>query len=477
MKTSQWVGGLAALVAVVFAVTYATMFVGTGERPPTQERKRTPKESPELTFTSETKFPKDFDGGASLDQEHKSAGYHDFWFKNANPAAVRVGAVSKSCKCQGIDVFVLPPGWQPPRYDASPRLAAGAVSGGAVGPLGSAAAAMAAAPTGEPVPVTAELETTARKVELNPNDSDAETDVPAQATGWVRMRWTGQNPGAQLLKAVLWMSDRHAGATTTLEVRAFFHHPVEVLESEHWSGVLATSDLPRTVTIDCWSPTRDHFGLTSGVAGGRPDLATDAFTVAAPVAMTREELATLERELAERAAKTPGGVREAVRSGYKVAVTLRKLAADGKTPFDLGNFRRGVRMTPDLPGIDPIVVYVSGTVRGDVTVGSGDERMPLQFGTFDRTKAPRRTVEVRSSVAGLELKLDPERLPDFLTAELTGPKAEGLTRTWRLEARVLPDKVPGGEFPPETAVYLRTLGPAPQTVRVPVGGNAVAGTR
>jgi hypothetical protein len=267
------------------------------------------------------------------------------------------------------------------------------------------------------------------------------------------------------------------GAQTSLEVKAFFHHPVEVLEGEKPLGLHDASDLPLETSIQCWSPTRDHFGLKAEAQGGRPDPKSDPFTVGEPVPMTAAECRELEREIAVRAAKKAGEVPEAVRSGYKVRVSMRRVAADGKTPFELGNFRRAVRLTPDIPGVEPIEVYVSGSVRGDVVVGLGDERVPLQFGSFDRGKAPRRDVQLRSSVPGLGLELDRGRLPDYLEAKVTGPQADGPSRIWQLEVRVLADKVPAGEFPRDAAVYLRTVGPTPdapsQAVRVPVGGNAV----
>src|SRR5579871_690880 len=109
MKTSQWIAALVALMVVVFLVTFFTNFVGKSSS--VDEDVSATEDLPTLTFFERTyPYRGAFDNG---EQEHRRPGHQDYWFVNNNDEPVRVGAVSKSCKCQGVEVYVLPEGYRP----------------------------------------------------------------------------------------------------------------------------------------------------------------------------------------------------------------------------------------------------------------------------------------------------------------------------------------------------------------------------
>src|SRR5436190_23767991 len=91
LKPVQWVLALGALVLMVFAVTFALNYLGTGGP---SDKDQGPPAAPQLTF-AETVFPGGVPGGAMLPpltQEAGQEGHHDFWFHNDNgDQPVKVG--------------------------------------------------------------------------------------------------------------------------------------------------------------------------------------------------------------------------------------------------------------------------------------------------------------------------------------------------------------------------------------------------
>jgi hypothetical protein len=420
----------------------------------------TEEDAPALTFFEHV-YPRPAgrrDRWEETELEHRRPGYQDYWFENRNDVPVRLGGVSKSCKCQSIEVYVLPAGY------TTPRAAGESPAGAAVGPLGSAA--LGAGPGPAPVPVAAAESV----VVLNPEAADGEATVPPRRLGWVRMKWTGEKSGRQNLAAKLWLSNPKSGPTVTLERRATFVEPVTVTANDFLAGHLRVGDLPVQFAFAVWSATRDEFIITRAAAvratGGAA--AADPFEVGQPVALTAGEREQLRKEF--------GPAR--VRCGYRIPVTVRRVAADGKTLIEQGSFSRRVEVATDVSE-RPIVVTYRGFADGELQVDGLNDAGEVVFGTFRRDEGPSRSVSVRGVRANLKLEVDAARLPEFLRAMLTEePAAAGPARSWRLDLRVLP--VAYGPFPRDddpvyrdSAVYVRTTGPSPQAVRIAVRGDAI----
>lgn len=463
MKTSQWIAALAALAGVVFIVTFAINYIGIAPQQaiPVKEQSDEP-DPPTLTFVRK-QYPYMDENQqlvGRLELEHLKPSYHDFWFKNENDEKIRIGGLRKSCKCQAIEVFILPAGYEVQH----PSPVATAAAAGLTGLRGAAAA------DEESTQVSPELEKKASCVNLNPDDPNAEATVPPHGSGWVRMKWTGEKAGSVTLSVVLWMQNPDSGLTATLERRAFFLDPISVGDTDRSLGSFRPTSLPKEFAFLIWSSTRKEFKITKAEPyrpANRP-AEIDPFVVGKPVELSLEECDQIEKGIGQR-----------VVSAYRIPLSLLKVAPDGKTPFDLGHFRRQVEITTNVSSDKPITMIFTGVVQGDDVQVGGDDSGGVNFGSFRRDSQPMRFVFLRSGSPDLKLELDETRVPNYLQAKLTEESSiGGLGKTWKLEVSAL--KNVNGRFPREddpayrdSAVYVHTVGPAPQTIRIPAKGDAV----
>jgi hypothetical protein len=258
-------------------------------------------------------------------------------------------------------------------------------------------------------------------------------------------------------------------------------------------GTFQQADLTAGVSaaIVVWSSTRAELKLHArSVKEGDPS--ADPFEVGRPVRLSEEERAELERSHNPPPGAPPGRPELAGRvlCAYRIPLALRAVAKDGKTPFDLGPFRRWVQVEAFDAG-EPAQVTVVGQVRGPVTVTNGERGGVVVLGTFPRSKGKRATVTLESEVAGVMLEVDRERMKqagtDFLTADLGAPSKGGPTRTWRMQVEVKPNSA-NGPFPRredpayrDSAIYLKVWREvnggrtALPPVRIPVYGTANEG--
>src|SRR5262249_1158181 len=188
------------LVVMVFAVTFASMYV---RQAPEQEKQANKSEPPKarLTFAASTFPPRDGrtaeEGPSSgVVSEFGRKAHHDFWFENANDEEVRVGLYSKNCTCSDVQMFIAPPGWRR-------ELAAGAGRR-----LGLMAHVLL------PALVSAGAEDSFRTMEKD----GAAVPVPPRAAGFIRLMWEGragsQGPQAQRLNAQPWTKHPGGGPAT-----------------------------------------------------------------------------------------------------------------------------------------------------------------------------------------------------------------------------------------------------------------------
>jgi hypothetical protein len=469
MKTSQSIAAVCILAVMVFGITFAMNYVGGGGSDPSPGP--TPDgEQRQLTFLNEI-FPEP--GEPRLDCEDKSEGSHDYWFRNENDAPVRLGLNRKSCKCTSVQVFVPPEQAQPKLKPFVDGLLATRQSSGWQA-LARDEVRRAAA---RAVQASAEPQELFRQEVVT---------VPGGADGWVRLQWKGERPGAQLLDATLWMGSE-SGKTVTLRAGLMFHEPLRVTR-ELRLGAVQQADLSRGVEASflAWSSTRAELKLRVR-ARRAGDPKADPFEVGKPVRLSEEDRAALERLHNPEGGPPPGqgDLAGRVLCAYRIPVTLRAVSADGKTPFDLGPFRRWVQIEAADAG-DPVQASLVGRVRGLVAVANDEQGGVVSVGTFQRSKGKSTEVMLESEAEGVRLKVDrgPGRTPDFLTADLGTPERSGRTQTWRMRVGVKPNTV-SGPFPrPEdpgsrdTSVYLkvsRLVGgkeTALPPLRIPVSGIA-----
>ncbi|MGL4549786.1 MAG: hypothetical protein ACRC33_01255, partial [Gemmataceae bacterium] len=460
MKDSQWAIAVGALAALVFVIVFAGQYLGGDPGGPASR----PRDNPagvfdrELTFATKT-APAD---GSVIEVEDKGHGEASFFFFNPNAQPVKVGLVRSSCRCTEAELHLLPgdgPGW------------VAALATAAVGQSGGGPLALAGShPLG--------LAALAKAAQLNELKKDKEAvTVPPGAAGWVRMGWHANAAGPLRLEATLWMEDPNLGKRATLEIGTFAHEPFRVRPALNFGTVreadLAAGGVKSEVVV--WSATRADFRLAVSPGSVRTDPKSDPLEIGTPVPLTPEERREMERGTGEQ---VPGGVR----SGWKVPLMLKAVAADGKTPLDIGPFRRTlVVSSADVPEVEPKQISLSGRVRGVVEIGSDGEGGDVAFGSFPRKGGRTDSVTLTSEVSGLELTVDAARTSKFLTATIEPPQSVGGTRRiWRLKLTVKPGAATG-RFPrkedalyEDSAVYLigSAPGQTPRPVRIAVFGTA-----
>jgi hypothetical protein len=480
---AQLAGAILALAAMVFLVTFAMNYLGSGgERRPTVVRS-TAGLGRKLTFRTLTAperwiLPgqgKNRNGSVLrlydtvLECEGKKGGHQDFWFINDNEAPLNVGLADKNCSCSSVKLFLPPVAWQPLAHLLAAEAVGLPAEGTGLLPLVCARAA------GSSV-----LESAAEGHDLLKGQESV--TVPAGVVGWVRLGWKGDKTGGQQLSAQLWTERKEGGETVSLEARVLFHHALE-LDKDRNVGLVRDEELPHRETIKIWSATHPVLHLRAqAVTTRKPD--ADPFVVSEPEPLSMEELQELERENNSSGEGAMPRAPGRVLCAYRVHVTLLPLSKDGKTPFELGPFHRWLEISAPEEGISPIQVTIHGRVRGAVSVVNDEEGGGVHLGDFRQSLGKRTHIELQTDGADLDLKVDGERTPKYLTASLGDPQDVGSgRRLWTLHIEVKPNQA-RGKFPRledpvyrDSAVYLKSLQPGkpPRAIRIPVGGTAIEG--
>ncbi len=475
-KQSQIILAVAVLIVMVFIVTFAMNYLGGGAKPtPIDDRPPPPRR--ELAFAWKV-FPPD--GLSSIDREHRASGHVDYWFTNPHDAALTVGLVKENCKCTEVRLFYLP-------EDGHRRLVSDAVALFGVGaaPLPLRGPAVGISPVALHALALPTLQKGASEFKLL-RDREAVT-VPAKAVGWIQLGFKGEKPGPISLQAVIWTEHKETGGKANLESRVTFHEAIRVLPTLQ-VGALREPDLASGVTryITCWSPTRSRLNLDARPAfvrrGGDKG---DPFHVGKAEPLGPEEIGQLQRDIVVAAENDPlgiGGPVGQVLSAYRIPVTLKAVSDDGRTPFDIGPFRRRVVISSPEVDAEPKSVVVLGRVQGLIELGgtgAEEEGGEVNFRVFPGNQGKRERITLSTDVPDLKLAVDEERTSAFLKAKLDPLPASGATQRWRLTIEVLPGKA-FGPFPrkddpgfEDCAVYLKAaVGKEVRPVRIAVGGMA-----
>ncbi len=434
MKESQWVIAAVVLAALVFVVVFASQFIGTSNQPTHTDDRGKQVSKVELHFIEKVLPFGPYGQMGELmtaphEVEEKSRGGQDFFFLNTNNAAVKVGVNRTSCQCSAVEVFVLPGDGAKWVAGVTREL----VSAGASGPLSVALSYQA---------VLADAKARAKGTELLSRSESA--DVPAGAAGWARLGFNADKVGSKALSAILWFNSPE-GRIATLETSVVTHEVVRVRPFIE-AGTLNRGQLEKGVALQfhVWSSTRPDFTVTAESASPG-DRKADPLLVGEPVRLTREELRRLDEE--NFTSPPPGdGPNGRALSAWRVTLTLNALAPDGKTPFEVGPFRRSVLVrSPALS--EPRSITVRGRVRGLIEIGNDDDSSDVMFGPFPRVKGKKTTLSLSSPEPGVKLTFDRARTPAFLNATLPEkPDVLGERSSWKIEVEVLKGKA-SGQFP------------------------------
>lgn len=243
---------------------------------------------------------------------------------------------------------------------------------------------------------------------------------------------------------------------TVLNVMFAGREPFEVAPTLLDVGELAEGVEPKAFEVVAFSAVRDDFPPpTLGTVVPDPFL-----RVGPPVPLTAADRLRVAYQTSERA-QYP--IR--VRSGYRYKIEVLR-QADGKA-LDIGKLER------ELFAASPTTqttyrVAVVGTVSGLVRLEDGAAK--IDFGSYQAEYEKKKSVTLLSDQPGLELELVPEQCnPRWVTFTLGPPVRDGNRTRWPVELYI---KAKDGRYPPwEGTLFLRTKGPNPTNIRIPVTGH------
>jgi hypothetical protein len=387
--------------------------------------------------------------------EYPNPGHFDFWFRNGNATAADIGLELQSCKCSKVELLVLTPEEEKIVHEES-KGAAAAVVGGSAGSLANWFCL-----TGATVARTAKfLGDSDRWKRLDKGEGSA-VEVPADATGFVRLSWQAKQLGAVRLVAKVWAQahgqPKTRGGLTSLEVPVVYVPALRVTPGTVKIPELATGGA-FTAELYCFSATRASFEVKAYEKSKDPCVTCTCTRLAGD-------------EFLEAAAKVTTEAKSIPLSIYLVEVTISERLPSG-SQMELGPFEKVIAMESNLVGVEPVLATCTGIVRGDVTVGTSDDRDRIVLKTFRADRGYTMTVPVETTVPGLDLTID-AKIPSYLVADLKERAEGGIGKRWDLTVTV-PPNVTEGKLPADSAIVLKTRGNQPRKIRIPILGKAVS---
>lgn len=437
-RFSQAVLPILVLVGLVGGVTFVRQYL-SNSRPATPSGPRNDVAAADWDDEDE------IESAETIEWPLNKQGHKDFAFRNRQDQAVAVRLKYLSCGCAFTQIGILAPGKQESlaRWAPAAGLEIGLRGAGGwpvlLGSLG------AAADQGERI----------RWQSLAVGEG---TDIPAAGPEgpmhwWLRLGWHADKAATERIAVELEMRAGPANtpALQRRQVRVAFVPPLRTYPGRIDLGDWPVAGSPQIPAFWCWSATQDDFSLA---AAGVPGL---AFTCAR---LTPEQCRDLEQTLRQYHPSTR------VRSGYRVFV---QPSAASRSPLDLGPLDGMVVLTSDALS-EPLRLAITGVVRGDVTVGSGDETDRISLDRFPASRGVRRQVPLTTVRPELDLQVD-SRLPGYLQARLEEAAPVGGQRRWQLTVEIAPDRA-GGPLPAGSAIYLQVSGEPARRLRIPVTGQA-----
>jgi hypothetical protein len=383
--------------------------------------------------------------------------HFDFWFDSPYGQAIDLGLRSKSCKCSKIEAIPLSAEEVKVIREQLPASLAGQVamaSAGIMPFLGSAAATNA---TSGRV-----LGMKDRWFTLLPGEDNGVL-VPPNGGGFVRINVEGRAKGPLRLVIKVWAQSHGStltrGPDLSMDVPVVVVQPLRVTPEAQTVAFLTPNSKSETEFF-CWSSTRAGFSLKAIEQSHDPCLECEVES------LTGSEF----RRIAEWLHKDVVQLYTTPLTIYRVHVTVHERVS-GKQ-MDLGPFFREIVLQSDQPDCDPLAVTVQGIVRGDIDLGTGEDRDQIKLQSFASSKGTQASFPIRVRQPGVRLELESVS-PSFVIAKLVEKPPEG-AGNYELQLEIPPNRATG-KLPKESAVFLKTLTDPPRRVRIPIIGQATLG--
>ena len=396
------------------------------------------------------------------DFEKGSSGHHDFFFLNNSPKTTLLGIDFKNCKCEDAQVMVLDES-QVPKVSVQWAIThcATILAGLQRGPL-----ACVSLMAWEDLAVPA-LFGFNMKWEGLDQQSKKGVPVPGKGGGLVRVRWKGKKDlrGRFLVKVRLWAEPEGKPgmhAYMDLEVPIDYVDPI-VLSSPQVNLETFNANDEKNAAVVVYSSTEGKFELYVTPVNPSPlvDLKIDE--------LNREEIAEYQ--------KVTGGDKR-ILSAKRVLVTVHERLSDSQR-MDLGPFYRKFFVSTNKDDLEEMSFIVGGDIRGELVVGSPEDRGRVDLKTFRARSGISKTVAILAQQPDLELDtkdilIFPENLQAHMKVRLEklSPVGGEHRNRWQLHV-VLNPGFPAGKLPEGSAVFLRIAGTnPPHRIRIPVNGMA-----
>ena len=345
----------------------------------------------------------------ALEMEKGRNGHFDYPFENLLDQAAEIGLVETSCGCSHLEVCLLPRAeWERYRQEILNN------------------------------PLSARFgDWQWEKMTID----NKGLVVPPKGVGLVRVNWNtrGDLDSRLQLRPRIWhqpLSQLAGRNFETLQVSARVAAPIRFVPIRGSVGNLGSRD-SGVAEFTLWSGTRPELDL-------KWDESAEPLYTYAAKPLSREQCKEMEKKL--RAA----GDNARVLKAFRFQVTVKEQAS-GKQ-LDQGPIYHTVNFLLDdekVPG--PLVV---GNVRGDVLVGSAEERGKVDLKTFRAKEGAHRTVSLWTEDDQVILETE-SHAPRTLEIKLTKGEKIGSRTKWQLEVTV-PPSTQFGAFSEESVIILRT---------------------
>ncbi len=360
--------------------------------------------------------------------EIHGVGHQDFRFQNSNDVTVEICLDKKGCKCSKVEALVLSEDEQKSLDGMSPT---------AVQQL---------------------LDNSKAWQPLEDDGTEAGlkmVTVPAQAAGFVRLKWEAKQIGPERLWAGIWAravgQPKTRGPEKRLEVPIVVVHPIQI-NTNKLDILDIRAGQSQSVDFYCYSTTRPGFKIKSV-----KEKSDDPCFVCTVTQLQGDEGTKAAEVLQQPATRLV--------CLYRLRLTVHERSPDEKSQLDLGPYQREVVLLSDEADQPELSVGVNGTVRGDVTVGTEESQDRVLLKTFPSNKGKEVTIPVETA-GGLKPKKWTVH-PDYIKAELT-PRGDSGNR-WSLKVTV-PPHVLRGRVPDDAAVVIEF--DTDRRLRIPIVGRA-----